>query len=87
MLTPIARIPGGTLALLLAPEDVEVYRKNRGTEVVDRLRSRGADIRVIEYATGDHALFGENFRDVTVDDVLAVVESTLPAGTTRALTP
>ncbi|MDP3208125.1 MAG: hypothetical protein Q8M65_03160, partial [Rhodoglobus sp.] len=74
-----------TLALLMAPEDVEVYRKNRGAEAVARMRARGADIRVVEYAFGDHAMFGETFRGVTEGDVLALVKSTLPAGTHSAL--
>ena len=79
MLTPVSRIPGGTLALLLAPEDVEVLRKNRGAEAVARLRAKGGDIRVVEYETGDHAMFGETLRAVAQADILALVTESLPA--------
>ena len=85
MLKPLARIPGGTVALLLAPEDVAVYRKNRGAEAVSRIRHRGADVRVVEYSAGDHAMFGERFREVTQAEVVALVGQTLPAATRSAL--
>lgn len=85
MLRPLAGIPGGTLALLLAPEDVAVYRKNRGVEAVARLRARGADVRVVQYGAGDHAMFGERFREMTQSDVIALVGETLPAATRSAL--
>lgn len=79
MLTPVSRIPGGTLALLLAPEDVEVLRKNRGADAVARLRAKGGDVRVVEYEAGDHAMFGEALRAVAQADILALVAETLPA--------
>jgi alpha-beta hydrolase superfamily lysophospholipase len=79
MLTPVSRIPGGTLALLLAPEDVEVLRKNRGADAVARLRAKGADVRVVEYEAGDHAMFGETLRAVAQADILALVAGALPA--------
>lgn len=79
MLAPVSRIPGGTLALLLAPEDVEVLRKNRGAEAIARLRARGGDVRVVEYEAGDHAMFGETLRATALADVMALVTETLPA--------
>lgn len=85
MLTPITRAPDRTVALLLAPEDSGVYRKNRGAEAVARLRTRGGDVRVFEYDFGDHAMFGETFRAVTAVQIVDLVGSTLPAATQRAL--
>lgn len=85
MLTPVSRIPGSTLALLLAPEDVEVLRKNRGAEAVARLRAQGGDVRVVEYEAGDHAMFGETLRATAHADILSLVESTLPAATSTVL--
>ena len=78
LLEASSRRADSTVALLLTPEDQENFGAHRGYAAVSRLQSRGADIRVTDYPFGDHSLFGEQVRTAMLDDLLALVEETLP---------
>ncbi|MDJ0333782.1 hypothetical protein QMG83_00945 [Salinibacterium sp. G-O1] len=79
--------PGSTVAVLLTPADAVNFAVRRGPEAVDRLTRRGADVRIINYSVGDHSLYGEQIRHEMMDDLLALVEETMPrAGSGAAAT-
>ena len=78
LLEASTRRADSTVALLLTPEDQENFGSHRGPDAVARLRGRGADIRVTNYPFGDHSLFGEDVRAAMLDDLLELVEETLP---------
>ncbi|MBX3195279.1 MAG: hypothetical protein KF727_09315 [Microbacteriaceae bacterium] len=75
-----ASAPGGTLALMLTPEDSENFAHHRGPQAIARLRKRGADLRVTPYPFGDHSLFGAQVRAAMLRDVLALTAELLPSG-------
>jgi len=87
LLTPPTRVPDSTIALLLTPEDDEVLAKNRGMDAIRRLRAGGANIHVTRYPFGDHALFGDAARTAMLRDTVALIEATIPAVPSAALTP
>lgn len=78
LLAAASRAAGSTLAVLLTPEDSENFAHHRGPEAVARLRRRGVDLRVGEYPSGDHSLFGAQVRAAMLRDVLALTSETLP---------
>lgn len=69
-----------TVVLLMTPDDAQNFASRRGPEAADRLTRRGADIRVVNYTVGDHSLFGEQIRTAMMDDLLALVDETMPRG-------
>jgi alpha-beta hydrolase superfamily lysophospholipase len=79
LLAAPARRGAGTIALLLPPEDVATFDRNRGTDAVTRLRARGTDVRVTPYDEGDHAMLGEAVQARALADILRLVDETMPA--------
>jgi alpha-beta hydrolase superfamily lysophospholipase len=78
LLAAATREPGSTVALMLTPEDTENFAHHRGPAAVQRLRRKGADLRVTDYPFGDHSLFGAEVRAAMLRDVLALTEEALP---------
>ena len=78
LLGPATRRAGSTVAMLFTPEDTENFAHHRGPGAVARLRRRGADLRVTNYAFGDHSLFGAQVRAAMLRDVLEVAEQSFP---------
>ena len=70
---------GGSIALLMPPEDAITYDRNRGTDAVARLRSQGADVRVAAYEEGDHAMLGEALQARALADIVWLLDETMPA--------
>ena len=61
---------GGSIALLMPPEDAITFDRNRGADAVARLRARGADVRVAAYEEGDHAMLGEALQARALADMV-----------------
>ena len=74
---PAAR--GAALALLMPPEDAATFDHNRGSDAVNRLRARGADVRVAAYEEGDHAMLGEALQARALADIVWLLDETMPA--------
>ncbi|MEO8261077.1 MAG: alpha/beta hydrolase [Pseudolysinimonas sp.] len=72
-------VRGGSIALLLPPEDAVTFERNRGADAVARLRSRGADVRVAAYEEGDHAMLGEALQARVLADIVWLLDQTMPA--------
>jgi alpha-beta hydrolase superfamily lysophospholipase len=78
LLAAASREPGSVVALMLTPEDTENFAHHRGPGAVNRLRKRGADLRVTDYPFGDHSLFGAEVRGAMLRDVLELTEQVFP---------
>ena len=70
---------GGSIALLMPPEDAVTFDRNRGADAVARLRARGADVRVAAYEEGDHAMLGEALQARALADIVWLLDETMPA--------
>jgi len=79
LLGPATRRPGSVVALMLTPEDAENFAHHRGPGAVERLRRRGADLRVTDYPFGDHSLFGAQVRAAMLRDVLELAGQAFPS--------
>lgn len=80
--TTLLRAPagrGGTIALLMPPEDAATFENNRGRDAVARLRERGADLHVAAYDEGDHAMFGDALQARALADIVWLFDETMPA--------
>ncbi len=79
LLEPATRRPGTVVALMLTPDDTENFAHHRGPGAVERLRRRGADLRVTDYPFGDHSLFGAQVRAAMLRDVLELAAQAFPS--------
>jgi pimeloyl-ACP methyl ester carboxylesterase len=73
---PAAR--GGSIALLMPPEDAVTFAHNRGADAVARLRARGVDVRAAAYDEGDHAMLGDALQARALADIVWLLDETMP---------
>ncbi|WP_349903346.1 hypothetical protein [Parafrigoribacterium humi] len=82
----VALAAGTDVTLLLGPEDTEIFRAHRGERAVRRLRRLPGRLTVVEYPTGDHALFSPGIRARAMDEARAMASrflATDPGGDGR----
>ncbi len=85
LLRPMFGTHANRAVLMLTPDDIPGFRSHRGFDTIERLQRRGGDIRVHQFAFGDHSLHGPRIRAAVRTELRREIGATFPA--TEPVTP